>query len=156
MRSRIPGGNAPYGYRWGAFGRLEPAATEQRMLHEIGKLAAVGASLDRITDWLAKSGYRNRVGRRFARTQVERLRRVACDHTIPVGAISRLHEHDDCRLYSACLGEAARRNAKRLGCGPCHRYVPLPREESPGIGSAMGEAQDHAPGNLGLSGYGNG
>lgn len=73
-QGEFTGGAAPFGFRLARDGvRLEPLATEQRVLTAARDLRASGLSLRAVAAELARLGLRSRTGRVFAAVQVARM-----------------------------------------------------------------------------------
>lgn len=67
------GGEAPYGYRVGEGGKLEPVEAEQLVLAEARSLRAAGLSLRAVAAKLDGMGFRARSGKAFAAVQIARM-----------------------------------------------------------------------------------
>jgi site-specific DNA recombinase len=76
-RGQKTGGSCPYGYDVDGNGRLVPRADEQHVIARIQELKADGFSLRRIVAALATEKITNRKGGTFAKTQIERVLRMA-------------------------------------------------------------------------------
>jgi len=74
QRGEFTGGEAPFGYRLAADGvRLEPVASEQRVVAKARELRGAGLSLRATAAELDRLGFRSRVGKTFAASQVARM-----------------------------------------------------------------------------------
>ena len=67
------GGHAPYGYRLGPDGLIEPEPVEASVRERARSLRAMGRSLREIAQELAAEGFLSRVGRHFAPKQIARM-----------------------------------------------------------------------------------
>lgn len=67
------GGEAPYGWRREADGRLVPVAAEQAVIDEARMRRLAGESLRRIAAELDRYGFRSRTGKPFEATQIRRM-----------------------------------------------------------------------------------